>query len=113
MDHNLTPLLAGCIAFVGTHFALSHPLRAPLVKVFGENGFLGLYSLTALATFGWMIAAFRAAGPVEGQLWDGGNGFFWLVSSLLTFVALALLLGSLRGNPALPQTSASTLTTAS
>ena len=28
MDQSLVTLIAACIAFVGTHFALSHPLRA-------------------------------------------------------------------------------------
>ena len=40
-------ILAG-IAFLGTHFLLSHPLRAPLVARVGEQAFLGLYSLVAL-----------------------------------------------------------------
>lgn len=30
-------------AFVGSHFALSHPLRGPLVARLGERGFLLLY----------------------------------------------------------------------
>ncbi|HBM72144.1 MAG TPA: MFS transporter, partial [Erythrobacter sp.] len=29
MDHALVSLLAASLAFVGMHFALSHPLRAP------------------------------------------------------------------------------------
>ena len=41
--------------FVGTHFLMSHPLRAPLIARLGEKGFAGIYSLVALITFGWMI----------------------------------------------------------
>lgn len=41
-------------AFVGTHFALSHPLRAPLVRVETERGFLLVYSLVTAGTIGWM-----------------------------------------------------------
>ena len=54
-------LVAASIAFVGTHFALSHPVRAPLVGRLGENGFRGLYSIVSLATFVWAVLAFRAA----------------------------------------------------
>ena len=61
MDSSLAQLAAASIAFVGTHFALSHPLRASLVSAIGEKGFLPFYSLVAFATLGWMIVAFRAA----------------------------------------------------
>ena len=47
----LVSLAAASAAFVGSHFAMSHPLRAPLVATVGEKPFLGLYSLVALATF--------------------------------------------------------------
>ncbi len=99
MDHALTSLLAASIAFVGSHFALSHPLRAPLVRALGEKGFLGVYSLVSLAAFAWMIIAFRAA-PIDGP--GRGSTGGWIDASLLTIVALVLLLGSFKGNPALP-----------
>jgi uncharacterized membrane protein len=99
MDQALTSLLAASIAFVGSHFALSHPLRAPLVRALGEKGFLGVYSMVSLAAFAWMVMAFRAA-PVDGP--GRGETGGWIDASLLTIVALVLLLGSLRGNPALP-----------
>ena len=35
-------LFLSCIAFVGLHFLLSHPLRAQLVSRLGEKGFQGL-----------------------------------------------------------------------
>jgi hypothetical protein len=47
-------------AFVGTHLALSHPLRTRLVQNMGEAGFSGLYSIVAVLTLGWMILAWRA-----------------------------------------------------
>lgn len=62
-------LVAAAIAFVGTHFALSHPLRAPLVGLVGDKGFQAIYSLVAFATFGWLVMAFRAAGGGV-MLWD-------------------------------------------
>lgn len=99
MNEALLSLSAAAIAFVGTHFALSHPLRAPLVRVVGAGPFLGLYSLVALATFVWMVLAFRAAPPAD----LGGSGQIgWIVATVLTLPALVLFLGSLRKNPALP-----------
>lgn len=95
----LVSLSAASVAFVGTHFALSHPLRAPIVGAIGEKPFLGLYSLVALATFVWMVLAFRAAPPAD----LGGSGQVgWIVASVLTIPALVLFLGSLSKNPALP-----------
>lgn len=65
MDYALVSLIAASIALVGTHFALSHPLRAPLVKRLGANGFMALYSITALACLYWMAQGFRAAPPAS------------------------------------------------
>lgn len=102
MDSALLSLVAASIALVGTHFVLSHPLRAPIAGRIGEGAFLGLYSLVAVATIAWMTLAFRAA-PAPDVPGSGDIG--WAVASLLTVVALVLLLGSLRGNPALPDPS--------
>ena len=99
MDPALVSLLVASLAFLGTHFALSHPLRAPIVRRIGEGPFLGLYSLVAFATLGWMAFAFRGAPPSD---LPGTGDIGWAVASLLTVVALVLFLGSLRGNPALP-----------
>lgn len=93
-------VLIAAAAFVGTHFILSHPLRAPLVARLGEKGFLGLYSLVAAATLIWMIVAYRAA-PVTPMLWPVGDGL-WAIATLIMLVASILLLGSLVGNPAMP-----------
>ena len=56
-------------AFVGMHYISSTPLRATLVKTLGENAYLGLYSLAAFATLGWMVWTYRHA-PVA-PLWPG------------------------------------------
>lgn len=100
----LSALVAANFAFVGSHFVLSHPLRAPLVRTIGERGFLGLYSLVSLGTLAWVILAFREVGAGGRLLWDGSGNLAWAIASLLTLIAIALLAGSLRGNPALPQT---------
>ena len=108
MEQGLANLVAAAVAFVGTHFALSHPLRAPVVKAIGPIGFQIVYSLVAFATFGWMVLAYRAIGPQIG-LWDGTQAGLWLLSSLLPLVAAVLFVGSLLGNPALPDPRAVSL----
>lgn len=85
-------------AFVGTHLLLSHPFRKSLVRRVGEKGFLGLYSLAALATFGWMIGA--RLGISSDPVWWVAPPWFWDVATLLMLFASVLLAGSLRGNPA-------------
>lgn len=93
-------LLLSAIAFVGTHFLLSHWLRAPLVRSVGEGPFRGIYSLVALATFGGMVWFYRAIGR-EPPLWVAGDAA-WLVASLLMWLASILFVGSFIKNPALP-----------
>jgi len=57
----LLHLVLACAAFLGTHFISSTPLRPRLVATTGEKVYLGLYSLAAFATFGWMIFAYYRA----------------------------------------------------
>ena len=92
--------ITAAVAFVGSHFLLSHPLRGPIVRAIGEMPFQGVYSLVALATFGWLAVAFRAV-PAETPLWAVGDGL-WIVGTLIMLPASVLFVGSLRGNPALP-----------
>ena len=89
--------------FVGTHFLMSHPLRAPLVARLGERGFTGLYSLVALATFAWMIHAYGpASAEAPEMLWESGDAE-WIAATLLMWLGSVLFMGSLRRNPALPR----------
>ena len=91
---------AASVAFVGTHFLLSHPLRAPIVARIGEGPFLGLYSLVSAVTLGWVGYAYWTAAPTA-LLWPVGDGI-WIAVTILMLVASILLMGSLIGNPALP-----------
>lgn len=96
----LSMLILAAGSFVATHFILSHPLRAPLVKLLGANGFMGVYSLVALATLGWTAEAYRKA-PVTAPYWEVGDAI-WAMVTLVMLLASILLMGSLLGNPALP-----------
>lgn len=93
-------LLLSSLAFVGTHFLLSHPLRHRLVGTMGVGPFHGIYSLIALITFGSMIYFYRVIGR-EPPLWDAGE-LGWIVSTLLMWLASILFVCSFMGNPALP-----------
>jgi uncharacterized membrane protein len=96
-------LVLGAVAFVGSHFAMSHPLRAMMVRALGEQGFLGVYSLVSAVSMGAMIWGFRLVGPGAAPLWDGTGPALWALASGLSLVGMVLLVGSLHGNPALPQ----------
>ena len=97
----LVSLIAASIAFVGTHFAMSHPLRASMVRLLGDGGFMIAYSLVSAATMAWMYFAFVAT-PAGAPLWGGYGDGVWIVASIITLLALVLFAGSLIGNPALP-----------
>jgi uncharacterized membrane protein len=92
-------LTLSAFAFVATHFLLSHPLRAPLVRAVGERPFQGIYSVVALITFGAMIYFYGKIGR-EPQLWQVGDAG-WIVATLLMWLASILLVGSFIKNPAL------------
>jgi len=93
-------LFFSAIAFVGTHFLLSHPLREPLVRSVGEGPFRGIYSLVAIATFGVMIRFYGVIGD-EPQLWAPGEAS-WIAGAVLMWLGSILFVGSFVGNPALP-----------
>jgi len=96
----LASLALATTAFVGTHFAMSHPLRAGLVARLGERGFAALYSLIAIAALGWIILAWRDV-PESTPLWIASL-WWWYAASALMLPALILLVGSFVKNPAFP-----------
>ena len=96
-------LALASVVFVGTHFLMSHPLRAAMVGKLGERGFAGVYSLVSLLTFGWMIWAYpSASAEAPGPLWDAGQ-VGWIAATVLMLLGSVLFMGSLRRNPAFPR----------
>jgi uncharacterized membrane protein len=93
-------LFFGSIAFLATHFLMSHPLRAPLVRRLGEKGFQGLYSLVAIILFGLMIWSYHDIGR-ERQAWQPTE-WAWGMGAVLMWIGAILFSGSFVGNPALP-----------
>lgn len=87
-------------AFVGAHFLMSHPLRAPMVAALkGEGPFRGVYSLVMFGLLAWLWLAFSGA-PRGEYFWAVADGM-WMAGSVLMLVASILLAGSFMGNPAL------------
>ena len=99
MDAALLLLIAANIAFVGTHFVMSHPLRAPMVSALGPTGFQIAYSLVSLATFAGIYFAFIASPQAD---LPGTGEIGWAIATVITLPAMILLAGSFIGNPALP-----------
>ncbi len=102
MDEALAELIAAAVTFVGTHFALSHPLRQSVTRIVGDRGFQAVYSLVALASFAWMAMAFRRVPAGALPLWDGMKPVAWVLATVIMLVASVLLAGSFSGNPAIP-----------
>lgn len=96
----MAALVLPSVAFVGTHFLLSHPLRAPLAGRMGERLFQAFYSLVAAATFVPMIYFYGKIGR-QAPLWSAGDAL-WLLASLLIWFGSILFVGSFIRNPALP-----------
>jgi uncharacterized membrane protein len=103
-------LIIALSVFVGTHFLMSHPLRARMVAGLGANGFQIVYSVVSLTTFVWAILIYGQTINAP-PLWAVGDGL-WAVATLLMLVGSILFSGSIIGNPALPQPGAAALTKA-
>ena len=96
-------LILATVAFVGTHFLMSHTIRDNMVDRLGANAFLLVYSAVSLASFYWAIVAFQNT-PKDTVYWVVGD-FLWAVASVLTLLAAVLFVGSLVRNPSLPGAS--------
>ena len=82
-------LTVATLAFLGTHFVSSTPLRAMLAGAIGERGYLAVYSIAAFATLGWMIWAYGRA-PLQ-PLWQGWRALpAWVMPIAFVLVATGL-----------------------
>lgn len=100
----LAVLALATIAFVGSHFLLSHPLRLRLIGAVGETRFTLLYSIVAAATLLWLIFAYRAIDD-ELPIWIAPDTVWWIADGVM-LVASILLIGSFVRNPAFPHPGA-------
>lgn len=96
-------LMLANVAFVGSHFLMSHPMRGNMVKRFGPGGFALIYSAISLASFYWVVVEFLRA-PKDAPYW-AVTDILWAIASALTLFASVLFVGSLVRNPSLPGAS--------
>lgn len=98
MIRELASLFIAGVAFGGSHILLSSTrLRGSLRDQLGETGFLVLYSLTALATFAWFIAAYARAPLVP--LWAMRRATALVPVAVMPFAAFLLVAGYSTPNP--------------
>lgn len=100
----LASLALATLAFVGTHLALSHPLRTRLVQNIGDQWFAIFYSAVAAVTLGWMVLAYRSVRN-SFALWVAPD-WAWPLAAGIMLVACILLVGSFFRNPAFPHPGA-------
>lgn len=80
------------ILFIGAHLGVSStPLRASLVGAMGDRAYLGVYSLMAAATLGFLIFAYNRASHAD-FLWIPTPGLR-MVPFLLMPIAFTFMLG--------------------
>jgi len=95
---SLASLFIAGLAFCGSHVALSSSrLRGHLRDQIGERGFLLLYSLVALATFAWLVAAYAHAPQVI--LWEFRPWMSLVPLILMPFATIFLIAGYSTPNP--------------
>ncbi|MDH5535972.1 MAG: NnrU family protein, partial [Betaproteobacteria bacterium] len=91
-------LIAAAAVFLATHYVTSTPLRARLVALLGQNGYLVLYSAAAFATLGWMVWAYYRAPFMT--LWFG-PGLRFVPLIVMPFSLILIVSGLLARNPSL------------
>jgi uncharacterized membrane protein len=99
MADGLFSLVVAGIAFCGSHVLLSSTrLRGALREQLGERGFLAVYSLTALATFAWFVAAYARAPPAV-SLWPNQRWTALVPIVVMPLATILLVAGYSTPNP--------------
>jgi uncharacterized membrane protein len=100
MTGSLAHLVLAALVFVGGHFVLSSmPVRSALIGAIGEQPFRGLYSLLAIGSIVWMVAAYNAA-PIT-VLWPTDFWMVWVPVIVMPFALLLFVGGLTQYNPTL------------
>jgi uncharacterized membrane protein len=98
MSHALLSLVIAGIAFCGSHTLLSSTrLRGSLRDQIGEQGFLLIYSLTALVTFAWFVVAYSRAPFIA--VWTPPPWTAYVPISVMPLATLFLVAGYSTPNP--------------
>jgi uncharacterized membrane protein len=98
MSASFAPVVIATAAFVLSHFILSFsPVRGAIAGRIGEQAFLLLYSLVAVATFTWMCVTYGRA-PFE-DLWGDPRWARWLSVLVMPVATVLLTCGIGTANP--------------
>jgi uncharacterized membrane protein len=98
MVHDLVSLFIAGVAFCGSHALLSSTrLRGSLRDQLGEQGFLVVYSLTALVTFAWFVAAYSKAPTI--RLWATQEWMTLVPVLVMPLATILLVAGYSTANP--------------
>ena len=98
MTGSLNLLFAATLCFVGGHFLLSsQPLRQPVTGLLGAQGFRALYSIVILASFVWMLSAYRAAPFVA--VWAPPTALTWVPVAVMPIAFLLAICGVTTPSP--------------
>lgn len=81
------------LLFVGTHFGMSlAPVRGALVARFGENGFLGVYSLVSIVTLVLLVMAYGEVSRL--MYWWYPDPLQYMGAKIIMWFATVLVAGS-------------------
>ena len=95
---SLDALFAATVLFVGGHFLLSsEPLRRPLVKWLGAQGFVTVYSLAVTGALLWMGVAYSAAPALP--VWTPPPELTWIPLVVLPFASILVVAGLTTRSP--------------
>src|SRR5271167_508969 len=98
MTHALVSLAIAGVAFCGSHTLLSSTrLRGSLRDQLGEQGFLLVYSLTALVIFAWFVMAYARAPAI--WLWVLPRWTAFVPVLIMPLATLLLVAGYTTANP--------------
>ncbi len=98
MAHALLSLAIAGVAFCGSHTLLSSTrLRGSLRDQLGEQGFLFVYSLTALATFAWFAVAYARAPTIRP--WPTQTWMVLVPVLVMPLATILLVAGYTTANP--------------
>lgn len=95
---HLDSLFLATVLFVGGHFLLSsQPVREPLVKWLGAQGFLVVYSLGATVALLWMAMSYANA-PLMPVWWPPA-AFAWVPIVLMPVASILVVAGVTTRSP--------------
>jgi len=95
----MTELLIASGLWIATHLGISSSgIRPRLVALIGEGGYLGAYSLLAVATLTFLILAW-AGTPRDIWVWAPATWQVWFALLLMPLAFLLLVAGLLGPNP--------------